>query len=131
VGIEFVLVVIVAAFLVLTVAVTVAWRLAGRETRDLLARIGHLRWRSRFALGTALLRDRRVPMLARAIIPALFLYLALPLDIVPDFIPVLGHLDDIVIAAVAIGLLLRTTPRFVLEEHLSRLEAAVKPSPST
>ena len=41
---------------------------------------------------------------------------------IPDFIPLLGHVDDAVVLIVGVGLLLRFTPRDVLEEHVSRLE---------
>jgi uncharacterized membrane protein YkvA (DUF1232 family) len=48
----------------------------------------------------------------------------MPLDIIPDFIPVIGHLDDVLVLLVGVAVLLRFTPRAVLEEHLARLEAA-------
>ena len=48
----------------------------------------------------------------------LFLYLAIPFDLVPDFIPVLGQLDDVLIVAAVAWLVLRLTPSEVLREHL-------------
>jgi uncharacterized membrane protein YkvA (DUF1232 family) len=54
---------------------------------------------------------------------ALVLYLAMPLDLIPDFIPVIGHLDDLLIVLIGAGLLLRSIPRYVIEEHVSRYEA--------
>jgi uncharacterized membrane protein YkvA (DUF1232 family) len=47
-----------------------------------------------------LLHDPRVPRRKKALLVALAGYLALPLDLVPDFIPVAGQLDDVVIALV-------------------------------
>jgi uncharacterized membrane protein YkvA (DUF1232 family) len=70
-----------------------------------------------------LLRDRRVPIRLRALVPAVVVYLATPIDIIPDFVPVLGHLDDIVVLLVAGGLLARFVPRPVLDDHIARLEA--------
>jgi uncharacterized membrane protein YkvA (DUF1232 family) len=46
----------------------------------------------------------------------------MPLDVIPDFIPILGQLDDVFIVLIGLGLLLRFTPRGILEEHLARLE---------
>lgn len=105
-----------------------AWRLEraqSEETRSLTGRISHLPWRAKARLAWRLLRDRRVPLWLRAAIPALVLYLALPLDLIPDFIPVLGHLDDLLVVALTAALVLRFTPRRVLEDHLTRLEATV------
>ena len=75
------------------------------------------------ALAAAMARDECIPLIVRAIPPALVLYLALPLDIVPDFIPVLGQLDDVAVAVIAAGILLRFTPRSVFEEHLALAES--------
>ncbi len=102
-----------------------AWWLArslDAETRSLAGRIGRLPWRRKLALAWALWRDRRVPLWLRSIIPALVLYLAMPIDLIPDFIPVAGHLDDLAVMLIAGGLLLRFTPRAVLAEHLARLD---------
>src|SRR3990172_4572111 len=118
------IVVLAAAALVL---LAVAWwfaRRQGAEARALASRVGRLPWRAKARLAWALLRDRRVPLWVRCVIPALILYLAMPFDIIPDFIPVLGYLDDVAVVFVAGGLLLRFTPRDVLEEHIGRLEVA-------
>ena len=112
----------------LAVAIALAgWWLARAQdqaTRALVGRIGRLRWRQKARLAWALLRDGRVPLWVRAIIPALVLYLMLPLDIIPDFIPLLGHLDDALVLLLAVGLLLRFTPREVIDDHVGALEQA-------
>jgi uncharacterized membrane protein YkvA (DUF1232 family) len=95
------------------------------EARALAKRIGRLPWRAKARLAWALLRDQRVPVWLRAVIPALVLYLALPIDIIPDFIPVLGHLDDVLVVLLAVGALVRFTPRQVFQEHLATLEKPV------
>jgi uncharacterized membrane protein YkvA (DUF1232 family) len=99
------------------------WRRASTDARRLMKRIAKLPLRDKLRFGLAMLRDERVPLHVRAVLPGLLIYLALPLDIVPDFIPVLGQVDDIVVAIVCIGVLLRYSPRRVIEEHLQRLEA--------
>jgi len=113
--------------LVLALGVAVIWRRSSPEDRRLVERISRLPFRRKLRLARAMARDRRIPLAIRAIPPALVLYLAMPLDIVPDFIPVLGQLDDVIIVVLGVGLLLRFTPRQVLEEHLTAMEAGVPP----
>ena len=86
-------------------------------------RVMALPWRAKAALLWQLLKDRRVPWWARALLPALLLYLALPVDLIPDFIPVLGHLDDLLVVLLVVAVLLRAVPPEATEEHLSSLES--------
>jgi len=120
------LVIVLLALGLATLMGFAAWRLGARqdaEARSLMRRVARLPWRAKARLACALLRDGRVPFWLRAVIPALVLYLAMPIDLIPDFIPVLGHLDDVAVVVVAGGVLLRFTPRPVLEGHVARLEA--------
>jgi|SRR5689334_8267563 uncharacterized membrane protein YkvA (DUF1232 family) len=64
-----------------------------------------------------LLGDERVPRKRKFVLVALVGYLLLPLDLVPDFIPVAGQLDDVIVAAVALRYALRSGGRQLLEEH--------------
>jgi uncharacterized membrane protein YkvA (DUF1232 family) len=86
-------------------------------------RVMALPWRAKAALLWRLLKDRRVPWWAKALLPALLLYLALPVDLIPDFIPVLGHLDDLLVVLLVVAILLRAVPPEATEEHLSSLES--------
>jgi uncharacterized membrane protein YkvA (DUF1232 family) len=86
-------------------------------------RVMALPWRAKAALLWRLLKDRRVPWWARALLPALLLYLALPVDLIPDFIPVLGHLDDLLVVLLVVAVLLRAVPPEATEEHLISLES--------
>ena len=81
-----------------------------------------LRIRSKIALLWAMFRDPAVPLHARAVLPVLALYLAMPFDLVPDFIPVLGQLDDLLVIAGGLGLFLMLTPAEVIERHLEAYE---------
>jgi len=63
-----------------------------------------------------LLRDPRVPRRAKVAIALLVPYLASPFDLIPDFIPVAGQLDDAVLVAVAIAYVARSAGRDVIEE---------------
>ena len=112
--------VLVVAFIVLGV---VLYRLLTRETRATVRRIRALPWRVQFRLGLALLGDERIPPVVRALPVVVMLYLAMPLDLLPDFIPVIGQLDDVVVVGIAAWLAFRQIPRPILEEHIARAEA--------
>ena len=116
------LAVVVAVILMLSATAVLLWRSVGPDDRVLLRRIHRLPVRRKLRLAGALMRDRRIPLRLRAIPPGLVLYLASPLDLIPDFIPVVGLLDDALVGIVGIGLLVRFTPRGVLDEQIARLE---------
>ncbi|MBI2964783.1 MAG: DUF1232 domain-containing protein [Chloroflexi bacterium] len=80
-----------------------------------------LSWRGRWRLLRRLLKDQRVPLCAKLIIPALVLYLLSPIDIVPDFIPVLGYVDDLVVLALAVWAFSRLANPAVVTEHTANL----------
>jgi uncharacterized membrane protein YkvA (DUF1232 family) len=64
-----------------------------------------------------LLGDSRVSRGRKLILLALVAYLAMPFDLVPDFIPVAGQLDDAIIAALALRIALRAGGPQLLREH--------------
>ena len=64
-----------------------------------------------------LLRDDRVPRRLKLLIAVLVGYLALPFDLVPDFIPVAGQLDDAILVALVLRTLLRGSGAALVEEH--------------
>jgi uncharacterized membrane protein YkvA (DUF1232 family) len=66
----------------------------------------------------ALLRDRRVPLAAKLVVAAAVVYFVSPIDFVPDIIPGLGQLDDLIIVLVAVAVFLAWVPRQILLEHL-------------
>jgi uncharacterized membrane protein YkvA (DUF1232 family) len=61
--------------------------------------------------------DRRVSRARRLLLLALVPYLASPIDLIPDFIPVLGYLDDVVLVALALRSVIRSAGPEVLDEH--------------
>ena len=63
-----------------------------------------------------LLQDPRVPRRAKVIVALLIPYLALPFDLIPDFIPVAGQLDDAILVAATIAYVARSAGREVIEE---------------
>jgi uncharacterized membrane protein YkvA (DUF1232 family) len=67
----------------------------------------------------------RVPLLARVVIVATVAYALSPVDLIPDAIPVLGLLDDLLIVPLGVGLALRLVPPEVMAA--ARAEAARRP----
>jgi uncharacterized membrane protein YkvA (DUF1232 family) len=63
-----------------------------------------------------LLRDPRVPRRSKATLVLVIPYLAMPFDLIPDFIPVLGQLDDALLVVAVFGYVARTAGREVIEE---------------
>jgi uncharacterized membrane protein YkvA (DUF1232 family) len=63
-----------------------------------------------------LLADRRVSRRRKLILIPLIAYLASPIDVVPDFIPVVGQLDDAIVIGFALRVILRAGDRRLLEE---------------
>ena len=61
--------------------------------------------------------DGRVPRSRRWMLFALIPYLASPIDLIPDFIPVLGYLDDVVLILWALRAVVRAAGPEILEEH--------------
>jgi uncharacterized membrane protein YkvA (DUF1232 family) len=115
--------VVVVVVAVVVVALATSWRATSESDRRLIKRVMKLPIRRKLTLAARLARDRRIPLLVRLVPPALVLYLASPVDVIPDFIPVLGQLDDVVAIVIGVRLLLRYAPRAVIEGHLERLEA--------
>lgn len=66
-------------------------------------------------LFTRLVRDPRLSRRKKILLAALAAYLALPFDLVPDFIPVAGQLDDAILVALALRILLRGDRELVVE----------------
>jgi uncharacterized membrane protein YkvA (DUF1232 family) len=66
-----------------------------------------------------LVRDPRVPRSNRWLLAALVVYLIIPLDLVPDVIPVAGQLDDAIIVAFVLRRLLRSTDESLVASHWS------------
>lgn len=93
----------------------VAWlRRAGR-TSEARALVGFVP--DCAVLVARLLRDPRVPRRKKALLVALVGYLALPFDLVPDFIPVAGQLDDVIVVALVLRSLVRAGGGDLIREH--------------
>ena len=66
------------------------------------------------------LKDPRTPRLAKFLLGLAVAYLLLPFDIIPDFIPVLGHIDDLIVIPILVILALKMIPKEIIEECRTR-----------
>lgn len=79
------------------------------------------------ALGIAA-RDPATPWLARVLVLAVAAYALSPIDLIPDFIPVLGYVDDLLIVPLGIAMAIRLIPPHIMAR--ARQQAQSMPGPS-
>lgn len=84
----------------------------------LKVRARHLKAES-FALYLAA-RDPRTPWYAKLLIAGIVAYALSPIDLIPDFVPVLGYLDDLILIPLGIALAIRLVPPPVLADCRAR-----------
>jgi uncharacterized membrane protein YkvA (DUF1232 family) len=63
------------------------------------------------------MRDDRTPLLAKILLGMAIGYLLMPFDLIPDFIPVIGQLDDIIIVPLLFYSAIKIIPENIIEEH--------------
>jgi len=103
-----------AALLVVYALAVAALALVGRRS-DARALAGFIP--GCIVLFRRLLADQRVPRARKLALLVLLAYLMLPIDLVPDFIPIAGQLDDAILVALCLGFVLRGGGRDLLDEH--------------
>jgi len=69
-------------------------------------------------------RDPRVPWHAKALAIFVAAYALSPIDLIPDFVPVLGYLDDVILVPAGIWLVVRLIPAHIMAEHRELAAAA-------
>ena len=73
-------------------------------------------------------RDPRLPWPVRLLALAIAAYALSPIDLIPDFIPVLGYLDDLILVPLGVALVVRLTPPAILADARAQAErVAVRP----
>ena len=75
-------------------------------------------------------RDPRCPLAAKLVAGLVVAYALSPIDLIPDFIPVLGYLDDLILLPLGIALAIRLLPRQLLADARVRAETLPRPAPS-
>lgn len=72
-------------------------------------------------------RDPRVPMAAKVVAAIVAAYALSPIDLIPDFIPILGYLDDVILVPLGIALAVRMIPAPLMEDLRERASLVDKP----
>ena len=122
--------IVAVVYVLAVVALLVAGRrMAAREVAMFLPNL--------VMLFKGLIGDPRVPRSSKALLLFGAAWFASPIDLIPEFIPFLGPLDDAVVAALILRRLVRTAGREVVEEHwrgdpatIARLLRAVQSGPA-
>ena len=76
-------------------------------------------------------RDPRVPWYAKALAFCVAGYALSPIDLIPDFVPVLGYIDDLIIVPLGILIVLKLIPPEIMAEHRALAAAAQGPPPQS
>jgi uncharacterized membrane protein YkvA (DUF1232 family) len=63
-------------------------------------------------------KDSRVGLRPKLVLAGILAYLILPTDLIPDFLPVLGQVDDLVVIFLGLKLFIRLCPKEVVQEHV-------------
>jgi uncharacterized membrane protein YkvA (DUF1232 family) len=116
------LLIVAACILLVYAAFVVALIVAGRrrDARDVARFVPDC-----IVLVRRLLGDPRVHRRHKLLLGALVGYLAFPIDIVPDFIPVAGHIDDVLVVILALRVVLRASGSELLREHWPGAESSL------
>ncbi len=75
-------------------------------------------------------RDPRTPLLARFLAVCVVAYALSPIDLIPDFIPVIGLLDDLLLVPLGLALVVRLIPPALMAEFRAQAEQSGRPGPS-
>ena len=105
-----VLLVLIALWIVVVIVLVIVGRvLLARELALVLPNL--------IRLFGGLLRDPRVGIPTKIVVGIASLWLASPIDLIPEFIPIIGSLDDAIVAALVLRFVLNTTDGAVVREH--------------
>jgi uncharacterized membrane protein YkvA (DUF1232 family) len=100
-----------------------------RDSNGLMARVkswAHALRRDAHAIRLAS-RDPRVPWIVKLLAIAVAGYALSPIDLIPDFIPVLGVLDDLIVVPLGIWLVIALIPEDLMREYRAMASAAAQP----
>ncbi|MGE0053829.1 MAG: YkvA family protein [Hyphomicrobium sp.] len=86
--------------------------------------------KSEIAVLASALRDPRTPFAARFLGVAVVAYALSPIDLIPDFIPVIGFLDELILLPLALWAIRRMIPSEVMAEHRAKITPGARLAPS-
>ena len=81
----------------------------------------------RVRLIARLMLDKRVPIFIKLVPLASLIYVIMPIDLIPDVIPVLGQLDDLGVVILAAQAFIMLSPQDVVAEHMADIDAGGGP----
>ncbi len=82
----------------------------------------YLKFKREIKVYKLVLQDKRTPKLGKFFLGLAIGYLFLPFDLIPDFIPVLGHLDDVIIIPLLIYIALKLIPNEIILDNRKRIK---------
>jgi len=71
-------------------------------------------------------RDHRTPWYVKLLVASIVAYAFSPIDLIPDFVPILGYLDDLILLPLGIALAIRLIPDLVLNDCRTRAAESIK-----
>jgi len=71
-------------------------------------------------------KDNRTPWYAKVIAICVVAYAFSPIDLIPDFIPILGYLDDVILVPLGVALSMKMMPRIVIQDCTVKAEERMK-----
>ena len=86
--------------------------------------------KSEIAVLAAAVRDSRTPLSAKILGAVVVAYALSPIDLIPDFIPVIGFLDDLILVPLGLWALKRMIPPEVLAEHRAHIANSARLAPN-
>jgi uncharacterized membrane protein YkvA (DUF1232 family) len=69
------------------------------------------------------IKDPRVPWYAKLLMALIIGYVISPIDLIPDFIPIIGQIDDLIIVPAGIALVIKMIPKSVMDEYRQKSTA--------
>lgn len=85
-------------------------------------KIIYLKFKREIKVYKLVLEDKRTPKLGKFFLSLAIGYLFLPFDLIPDFIPVVGHLDDAIIIPLLIYLTLKAIPKEIIFDNRNKVK---------
>ncbi|MDA1279346.1 MAG: DUF1232 domain-containing protein [Chloroflexi bacterium] len=120
---------VIAALVVLIASLSaLLWLINRLRSKEPYASLLALRTRDKIRFFRLLVADKRVPIVVKLIPLLLVVYLLNPVDLIPDFVPVLGYLDDVGIVVGSLALVVRLTPIDLVCDLVARVKSDSSPS---